>query len=161
MLPEMLRRLLGQNQNTGPYRIATQQIPMQLGSQNNSFLTMGQPINGLGLTPQAQNNDPLSLLQTNSAVPTFATEKAPQYGTEDAVKSGNPTETSADVKKDGFDWDGLSNGFAMLGKGMKGMSSNQTDMRAPALTDDSAQRMAAASQLWQSVMNKRKPKGLI
>lgn len=68
---------------------------------------------------------------------------------------------AAETKDKPFDWDGLSSGFAMLGKGMKGMGGNQGDIRAPALSDDSAQRMAAASQLWQSVMNKRKPKGLI
>ena len=62
----------------------------------------------------------------------------------------------------GFDWDGLAGGLGQFGKGMKGLQSKETpDMRVPSLTDDSAQRMAAASQLWQSVMQKRKPRGLI
>lgn len=66
-----------------------------------------------------------------------------------------------DIKEKGFDWKGLSDGLGQLGKGMKGMQGNEGDIRAPAMTDDSASRMAAASQLWQAIRNKRKPKGLI
>lgn len=69
----------------------------------------------------------------------------------------------ADAKGKDFDWDALSKGLAQLGKGMKSMqgSNGAPDARVPALSDDSASRMAAASQLWQAVMNKRKPKGLL
>lgn len=66
----------------------------------------------------------------------------------------------ANVASKGFDWDGLSSGLGQLGKGMKSTKNND-EIRAPAMGDDSGQRMAAASQLWQAVMNKRKPKGLI
>lgn len=68
---------------------------------------------------------------------------------------------AAETKDKAFDWDGLASGFGQLGKGLKGMSRTEPDMRAPSLADDSGQRMAAASQLWQAVMQKRKPKGLI
>lgn len=68
---------------------------------------------------------------------------------------------AAETKEKAFDWDGLASGFGQLGKGLKGMSRTEPDMRAPSLADDSGQRMAAASQLWQAVMQKRKPKGLI
>lgn len=62
----------------------------------------------------------------------------------------------------GFDWDGLASGLGQFGKGMKGVQGKASpDIRAPTLSDDSGQRMAAASQLWQAVMQKRKPKGLI
>jgi len=68
--------------------------------------------------------------------------------------------SGANVAAKGFDWDGLSSGLGQLGKGMKSTKNND-EIRAPAMGDDSGQRMAAASQLWQAVMNKRKPKGLI
>lgn len=66
-----------------------------------------------------------------------------------------------DAKEKGFDWKGLADGLGQMGKGMKGMQGSESDIRAPAMSDDSASRMAAASQLWQAVRNKRKPKGLI
>jgi len=68
---------------------------------------------------------------------------------------------NATAKDKDFDWEGLASGLGQLGKGMKGMTGNQGEIKPPAMADDSAQRMAAASQLWQSVMQKRKPKGLI
>lgn len=66
-----------------------------------------------------------------------------------------------DAAAKGFDWKGLADGLGQMGKGMKGMQGGDGDIRAPAMSDDSAGRMAAASQLWQAVRNKRKPKGLI
>jgi len=69
---------------------------------------------------------------------------------------------AADAGSKGFDWEGLAGGLGQLAKGMKGMQGKSApEMRVPTLTDDSAQRMAAASQLWQAVMQKRKPRGLI
>lgn len=69
----------------------------------------------------------------------------------------------ADIKGKEFDWKGLADGLSLLGKGMKGVQGGNSgpEMRPPALSDDSGSRMAAASQLWQAVRNKRKPKGLI
>lgn len=81
---------------------------------------------------------------------------------QDATGTTGGNAGSADASKKGFDWDGLSSGFSALGKGMKGMQSGGVaDMRPPSLMDDTGSRMAAASQLWSSVMSKRKMKGLI
>lgn len=144
--------------NGDPFRVATNRLPYEIGSSNN-MAAMGQKFGDMpGLLESAQPS-PMSLNQNNIATPTFATPNAPQYGTADSVMSGNPTEMSAPVKDAKTDWKGMADGLGSIADGITG--ANQTPIKAPQMNDDSAQRAAAASQLWQSVMQKHKMKGLI
>lgn len=158
MIEEMLRRFRMGGMNGDPFRVATNRLPYEIGSPNN-MAAMGQKFGDMpGLLESAQPS-PMSLNQSNMPTPTFATPNAPQYGTTDSALSGNPTEMSAPIKEAKTDWGKLGDGLGSIADGITG--ANQTPIKAPDLKDDSAQRAAAASQLWQSVMQKRKPKGLI
>lgn len=160
MIDEIRRRMQMMGMNGDPFRVSTNQIPMELGSSNNAMMGgMGQKFGGLlGLTDPV-GPDPMTLNQANISTPTFATPNAPQYGTTDSAISGNPTESSAPLKDSKTDWKGMADGLGSIADGITG--ANQTPIKAPQMTDDTAQRTAAASQLWQSVMQKHKMKGLI
>lgn len=160
MIDEMLRRFRMGGMNGDPFRVATNRLPMELGSSNNAMMGgMGQKVGGLLGLNEPVGPDPMTLNQSNIPTPTFATPNAPQYGTTDSALSGNPTESSAPLKEAKTDWGKLGDGLGDIADGITG--ANQTPIKAPQMTDDSAQRSAAASQLWQSVMQKRKVKGLI
>lgn len=146
--------------NSDPFRVSTNRVPMELGSSNNAMMGgMGQKIGGLLGITEPVGPDPMTLNQSNIATPTFATPNAPQYGTTDSALSGNPTESSAPSNDTKADIAGTASGLGDIVNGFTG--ANQTPIKAPDMKDDSAQRYAAASQLWQSVMQKRKVKGLI
>ena len=158
MIDEMLRRYRMGGMNGDPFRVATNRLPYEIGGANN-MAAMGQKFGDMpGLLESAQPA-PMSLNQNNTPTPTFATPNAPQYGTAESALSGNPTEMSAPLKDAKTDWKGMADGLGSIADGITG--ANQTPIKAPQMTDDSAQRSAAASQLWQSVMQKRKVKGLI
>lgn len=159
MIDELLRRRMQMmGVNGDPFRVSTNRMPLEIGSPNN-MAAMGQKFGDMpGLLESAQPT-PMSLNQSNMPTPTFATPNAPQYGTTEAALSGNPTESSAPMKDSKADWGGMADGLGEVVKGLTG--ADQTPIKAPQLGDDTAQRSAAASQLWQAVMNKRKPKGLI
>jgi len=160
MIDEIRRRMQQMGMNGDPFRVSTNRLPMELGAGNNSMMgMMGQKIGGLlGLSEPTQEA-PMTLNQSNMPTPTFATPNAPQYGTTDAALSGNPTESSAPVKDAKADWGGMADGLGQIAKGLTG--GDQTPIKAPQMGDDSAQRAAAASQMWQAMMEKRRMKGLL
>jgi hypothetical protein len=160
MFEELMRKFRAQGVTGDPYRVSTNRLPMELGSSNNSMMgMMGQKVGGLLGLNEPGGPDPMTLNQNNMPTPTFATANAPQYGTTDSALSGNPTESSGPLKDAKTDWKGMADGLGSIADGITG--ADQTPIKAPQIADDTAQRAAAASQLWQSVMNKRKPKGLI
>lgn len=162
MIDELRRRMQMMGMNGDPFRVSTNRLPMELGSANNAMLGgMGQKIGGLLGLNEPVGPDPMTLNQSNMPTPTFATPNAPQYGTTDSALSGNPTETSAAAKDSKTDWKGMADGLGSIADGLQGNIDDVKFKPAPQMQDDTAQRAAAASQLWQSVMNKRKPKGLI
>lgn len=160
MIDELLRRYRMGGMNGDLFRVSTNRLPMELGSSNNAIMGgMGQKVGGLLGMTEPVGPDPMTLNQSNAPTPTFATPNAPQYGTTDSAMSGNPTEMSAPVKDAKTDWKGMADGLGSIADGLTG--ANQTPIKAPQMGDDSGQRAAAASQLWQSIMQKHKMKGLI
>ena len=162
MIDEIRRRMQMMGMNGDPFRVSTNRMPMELGSSNNSMLgMMGQKVGGLLGLNEPVGPDPMTLNQNNTPTPTFATPNAPQYGTAESALSGNPTESSAPMKEGKMDIKGMADGLGSIADGLTGNIEDVKFKPAPQMQDDTAQRAAAASQLWQSVMGKRKPKGLI
>lgn len=160
MIDEIRRRMQQMGMNGDPFRVSTNRLPMELGTGNNSMMgMMGQKIGGLLGLSEPVGPDPMTLNQSNMPTPTFATPNAPQYGTTDSALSGSPTESSAPVKEAATDWKGMADGLGSIADGLTG--ANQTPIKAPQMGDDSAQRAAAASQMWQAMMEKRRMKGLL